>query len=171
MSDGYYEGGNEHFEMGKEHGRTMPEADAMTTQAPDATVEALLDRAITIIETADNRAMAADGPVGHVRDEMSDKEWRDLYVSLTKARSALAALPGYRLVPVEEWERLNGGLDAAWAAVEAVLPEDGRLTAIFETWDRDMHRVGHTGLHQSRTGAIAALRSLARGRALTEDGS
>lgn len=52
-------------------------------------VVAHLDRAIAIIDTADNRAMAADGPVGHVRDEMSDKEWRDLYVALTSARDAL----------------------------------------------------------------------------------
>jgi hypothetical protein len=48
-----------------------------------------LQRAMTIIETADNRAMAADGPVGHARDNMSDREWRDLYRSLEKAREAL----------------------------------------------------------------------------------
>lgn len=41
-----------------------------------------IERAVTIIETADNRAMATDGPVGHVRDEMSDDEWRQLYVAL-----------------------------------------------------------------------------------------
>lgn len=54
-----------------------------------ARISAHLDRAISIIETADNRAMAVDGPVGHVRDEMSDKEWRDLYKALVAARKAL----------------------------------------------------------------------------------
>jgi hypothetical protein len=49
----------------------------------------LLNEAIQIIETADNRAMAADGPVSHVRDEMSDKEWRDLYVALVEAKEEL----------------------------------------------------------------------------------
>ena len=45
-----------------------------------------LERAIAIIEAADGRAAAADGPVGHVRDEMTDNEWRELYISLQKAR-------------------------------------------------------------------------------------
>ena len=45
-------------------------------------------QATDIIETADRRAEAADGPVGHVRDEMSDKEWRDLYRGLRAALDA-----------------------------------------------------------------------------------
>lgn len=50
-----------------------------------------LDEAIAIIEAADNRALATDGPVGHARDEMTDAEWRALYVALTAARKALDA--------------------------------------------------------------------------------
>lgn len=45
--------------------------------------------AVRIIETADNRAMAADGPVSRTADEMSDKEWRDLYDGLRAALSKL----------------------------------------------------------------------------------
>lgn len=52
---------------------------------PWAQSRRLVRSALDIIELADNRSMAADGPVGHVRDNMSDDEWRKLYVSLKKA--------------------------------------------------------------------------------------
>ena len=48
-----------------------------------------LDRALEIIELADIRAMAADGPVTHVRDEMTDDEWRQLYLYIVEARRQL----------------------------------------------------------------------------------
>lgn len=54
------------------------------------------------------------------------------------------------------------GLDAAWARAEAALPPGGRLTAIFETWGADMHRLGHRGLVRGREDAVAALDDLAR---------
>jgi len=41
-----------------------------------------------IIETADNRAAAVDGPVGHVRDMMSDREWFDLYHTIKEGTVA-----------------------------------------------------------------------------------
>lgn len=50
----------------------------------------LLETAIQIIETADNRAMAVDGPVSRAADEMSDAEWRQMYVALTQARDLLS---------------------------------------------------------------------------------
>lgn len=59
-----------------------------------AFVEGCLDRALAIIEVADGRAAAADGPVGHVRDEMTDTEWRELYVALQEARAAALAHGG-----------------------------------------------------------------------------
>jgi hypothetical protein len=48
-----------------------------------------LTKAIGIIEDADRRACAWDGDVGHVRDEMTDKEWRDLYRALVRAHKSL----------------------------------------------------------------------------------
>jgi hypothetical protein len=56
----------------------------------DVTVEnqkmrTAIERAIRIIEDADGRAVAADGPVNHVRDEMTDVEWRRLYRTLKGA--------------------------------------------------------------------------------------
>lgn len=45
--------------------------------------------AMRIIELADQRALASDGPVGHVRDEMSDSEWRKMYRAISKAEQAL----------------------------------------------------------------------------------
>lgn len=45
--------------------------------------------AMRIIELADQRALATDGPVGHVRDEMSDSEWRQMYKALSRAEQAL----------------------------------------------------------------------------------
>ena len=53
-----------------------------------------IDAAWDVIEAADMRAAAADGPVLHVRDTMSDSEWRTLYVELTKARAALTPEEG-----------------------------------------------------------------------------
>jgi hypothetical protein len=49
---------------------------------------AAVTRAIEIIETADTRCLAADGDVTHIRDEMSDAEWRDLYTTLKQAVDA-----------------------------------------------------------------------------------
>lgn len=53
-------------------------------------------------------------------------------------------------------------LDEAWKAAEASLPDGGRLTAIFEMWDRDMRRIGHRGLVRGHEDAAAALLDLAR---------
>lgn len=53
---------------------------------------AALDRAMQIIETGDDRLLASDGPAGGQPPDISLREWRELYVSLTKARSALTAL-------------------------------------------------------------------------------
>ena len=50
-----------------------------------------LDEAVGIIEAADRRAEAADGPVSHVRDEMTDAEWRRLYLVLLKGQADAAA--------------------------------------------------------------------------------
>jgi hypothetical protein len=44
-----------------------------------------------IIEIADTRALAVDGPVSHVRDTMTDKEWRQLYL-LTQVPKEFVAL-------------------------------------------------------------------------------
>lgn len=52
----------------------------------------LVSEAVRIIELADYRALATDGPVGHVRDEMSDSEWRMLYLSLRRANQILHGL-------------------------------------------------------------------------------
>lgn len=49
-----------------------------------------LDEAALLIETGESRAMATDGPVSHFRDELDDREWRRLWVALSKVR-ALAA--------------------------------------------------------------------------------
>jgi hypothetical protein len=59
-----------------------------------ATPTELLREALLIIETADNRAMATDGPVSRTPDEMSDAEWRRLYKCLTTAHAALSAMNG-----------------------------------------------------------------------------
>ena len=48
-------------------------------------------KAAMLIEVADNRAMAADGPVSHVRLELDDQEWRDLYVAVDRIRSWVEA--------------------------------------------------------------------------------
>jgi hypothetical protein len=62
-------------------------------QTPTGIAYFHLSHAERIIENADRRAGAADGPVNHVRDEMTDKEWRDLYRSIVKAREALEVQP------------------------------------------------------------------------------
>lgn len=51
-----------------------------------------VEQACEIIETADERLLAVDGPCGGLPPDMSLKEWRDLYVKLTDARSALRSL-------------------------------------------------------------------------------
>lgn len=57
--------------------------------AKDVAIRGCLDIAIGIVEVADNRAMAADGPVSHVRDEMSDAEWRQMYMAIVTARQLM----------------------------------------------------------------------------------
>lgn len=39
-----------------------------------------LKKILDIIETVENRAMAVDGPVNNTREEMSDKELRQIYL-------------------------------------------------------------------------------------------
>ena len=56
-----------------------------------------LQRAVGIIEAADARCLAADGPVGHLRDEMTDHEWREMYVALTRALARSVAPEGQPL--------------------------------------------------------------------------
>lgn len=46
-------------------------------------LEDRLTRAARIIEVADLRAAAVDGPVSHAREEMTDDEWRELYLAIT----------------------------------------------------------------------------------------
>lgn len=50
-------------------------------------LEKRLADAAEIIEVADNRALAADGPVSHCRDEMTDAEWRRLYRAVKREQS------------------------------------------------------------------------------------
>lgn len=52
----------------------------------------LIEDACEIIETADERLLAVDGPCGGLPPDMSLKEWRDLYVKLINARTALRSL-------------------------------------------------------------------------------
>lgn len=53
-----------------------------------------VQKAMGIIESADQRALAVDGPVGHVRDMMTDREWRDMYVALERAKERLQRAVG-----------------------------------------------------------------------------
>ena len=46
-------------------------------------------RAIQIIETGDDRLLAADGPVGGQPPDISLEEWREMYVRLVRARDIL----------------------------------------------------------------------------------
>lgn len=55
--------------------------------APVDGLRAALDEAATLIETGENRAQAADGPVSHFRDELDDREWRRLWLALSKVRA------------------------------------------------------------------------------------
>lgn len=52
---------------------------------------ALLNRAIEIIETGDQRLLASDGPAGGQPPDISLAEWRELYVCLTKLRASPSA--------------------------------------------------------------------------------
>lgn len=45
-----------------------------------------INTACAIIETGDNRLMAADGPCGDQPPALSLAEWRQLYVTLDNAR-------------------------------------------------------------------------------------
>jgi hypothetical protein len=64
---------------------TRDELDVATLHAKqDAEVRLL--RIARIIETVDNRAMAADGPVTPTRHEMTDDEMRQIYALATKPR-------------------------------------------------------------------------------------
>lgn len=51
-------------------------------QRPD--IDARLVGIANIIEVADNRLMAGDGPVGRLVEELSDAEWRRIYVLATQ---------------------------------------------------------------------------------------
>jgi hypothetical protein len=51
-----------------------------------------INRAAQIIETADERNLANDGPAGGFPPQMTLAEWRDLYVTLDNARTAHAKL-------------------------------------------------------------------------------
>lgn len=52
---------------------------------PWARARRRLREGLDIIEGADRRAEAVDGPVNHVRDEMTDDEWRKLYLAIKEA--------------------------------------------------------------------------------------
>lgn len=45
-----------------------------------------INRACQIIETADQRLLAMDGPIGNSPPDMSLTEWRELYMVLDRAR-------------------------------------------------------------------------------------
>jgi hypothetical protein len=66
--------------------RTMKDAmqklRAALDTAPPAVdeLERRLRRIAQIIETADNRAMAADGPVGGTAENIDPSEWREIYI-------------------------------------------------------------------------------------------
>lgn len=49
---------------------------------------AAINRAAQIIELADERNLANDGPAGGFPPQMTLAEWRDLYVTLDNARNA-----------------------------------------------------------------------------------
>lgn len=49
-----------------------------------------INRACEIIETADARLLATDGPCGGLPPDMSLAEWRELYTVLDKARHVRA---------------------------------------------------------------------------------
>ena len=53
-----------------------------TIQAENLALDNRLCDARAIIEAADARAAAVDGPVNHCRDEMTDAEWRKLYLAV-----------------------------------------------------------------------------------------
>ncbi len=57
--------------------------------AARALVLSHVDHAIDAIESADNRAMAADGPVLKTTDELSVQDMRDIYGALKGARVEL----------------------------------------------------------------------------------
>lgn len=50
----------------------------------------LLDRAIEIIETGDQRLLASDGPAGGRPPDITLAEWRELYETLVDARRMAA---------------------------------------------------------------------------------
>ena len=53
---------------------------------PRAAAVAAAREAQLLIEVGEQRALAIDGPVGHFRDELSDSEWRRLWLALGKFR-------------------------------------------------------------------------------------
>lgn len=56
-----------------------------TTQKESlAEMELGIRQCCEIIDLATTRALAVDGPVGHVRDAMTNKEWRRLYETLKR---------------------------------------------------------------------------------------
>ena len=58
--------------------------DLIAAARREAALREALAKARSIIEMADVRAEAADGPVLHVRDTMTDGEWRELYRLLSE---------------------------------------------------------------------------------------
>jgi len=64
-------------ELGK--ARRLLSSDVRSFLDAVAEVRAHQRRAAEVIADADLRCLAADGPVGHVRNELTDDEWRELY--------------------------------------------------------------------------------------------
>lgn len=89
-----------------------------------------LRHAMAIIEAADLRAATADGPVLHVRDVMSDGEWRDLYRTLeAAAKGNLRMTEGDRFSIIrdgEEYDAYEVAWDANGAYLVGILDEDER---------------------------------------------
>jgi hypothetical protein len=58
---------------------------AGTTDAAQSSMRHAINKACAIIERADERNLANDGPAGGSPPQMSLPEWRSLYVTLDRA--------------------------------------------------------------------------------------
>jgi hypothetical protein len=68
-----------------QHAHPAPLASA-PVRAEEPTLLVAINRACEIIEVADARNLANDGPAGGFPPQMTLKEWRTLYVTLDRAR-------------------------------------------------------------------------------------
>jgi hypothetical protein len=113
---------------------------SLLQQAAMSDVKQLLEQAIAIIDMADIRAAAADGPVNHVRDEMTDAEWRRLYVALQQAHDCL---PDY---------------DAAVEALRRILVHDGSGIKRDDEFRGDYDALSDYEAHEAARAALRRLR-------------